>query len=205
MGFYSNAIFPRILDWAMRGPDMEEQRQVVLANAQGDIFEVGFGTALNLRYYPETVKKITTADVNPSMGKIAQRRVDQSPIEVDHHVISGDNLPFDDASFDTIVCTWTLCSIAKVDDALDEFHRVLRKGGKFLFVEHGASDDPKVRKWQDRLNPIWKLIGDGCNLNRNHRELIQDHHFTLDELDNFYLPNEPRFVAYLYRGIAGKA
>lgn len=205
MGFYSNVIFPRVLDFAMRGPEMAEQRQIVLADANGEIFEVGFGTGLNLRFYPETVKKITTADVNPSMGKIAQRRVEASPIEVDHHVISGENLPFDDASFDTVVCTWTLCSIAKVEDALDEFNRVLRKDGKFLFIEHGLSNEPKVSKWQNRLNPIWKKIGDGCNLNRNHRELIQDHKFSFDKLDNFYLPKAPKWAAYLYRGIARKA
>lgn len=205
MGFYSNVIFPRVLDLAMRNEEMAEQRQIVLADVRGDVFEVGFGTGLNLRFYPQTVKKITTADVNPSMGKIAQRRVEASPIEVDHHVISGESLPFDDRSFDTLVCTWTLCSIAKVEDALDEFNRVLRKDGKFLFIEHGAAEDSKVRKWQDRLNPIWKKIGDGCNLNRNHRELIQDHRFAFDKLDNFYLPKTPRFAGYLYRGVARKA
>lgn len=205
MGFYSNVIFPRVLDLAMRGPEMSEQRQLVLADVQGDIFEVGFGTGLNLRYYPAAVKKITTADVNPSMGKIARKRVDASPIDVDHHVISGENLPFDDSSFDTLVCTWTLCSIENVGDALDEFNRILRKDGKFVFIEHGLSDEPKVSKWQNRLNPIWKKIGDGCNLNRNHRELIQDHRFAFDKLDNFYLPKAPRWAGYLYRGVARKA
>lgn len=203
MGFYSNVIFPPILNRVMQNPEMTRERPLVLANAQGDIFEVGFGTGLNLPHYPETVKKIVTADPNAASGKIAQKQIDRSPIEVDQHVMSGDDLPFDDASFDTVVCTWTLCSIENAGGALDEFHRILRPGGKFLFIEHGLSDDPKVQKWQHRLNPIWKIIGDGCNLNRDHRELIQDHHFTFDELDNFQFKG-PKFAGYMYRGIAGK-
>lgn len=205
MGFYSNVIFPHVLDWAMRDPQMAEQRPLVLEKAQGDIFEVGFGTGLNLRYYPDTVEKITTADPHPTMGKIAQRRVDASSIDVDHHVIGGESLPFEDESFDTIVCTWTLCSIPDIEAALGQFHRILRKDGKLLFIEHGLSDNPKVQQWQNRINPVWKIIGDGCNLNRNHRELIQDHQFTFDEIDTFSFAKGLRPATFMYRGVAQKA
>lgn len=204
MGIYSKYLFPRILDLAMRDPEMKEQRPLVLEHVTGDIFEVGFGTGLNLRYYPENVKKITTADPNAGMNKLAQRRIDESSIEVDHHTMGGEDLPFDDEAFDTVVCTWTLCSIPEPDKALDEFKRILRKGGQFLFIEHGLADDPKVQKWQNRLNRFWKVIGDGCNLNRNHTELIQDHGFSFDEIDNFYFEKGPKFVGYMYRGIARK-
>ncbi len=205
MGFYSKRIFPRVLDFVMRDPQMSKERPLVLANAEGDIFEIGFGTGLNLRHYPESVKKITTADPHPTMGKIAQRRVDASPIDVEHHVIGGEKLPFEDESFDTLVCTWTLCSIPDVEAALKQFHRVLRKDGKFLFIEHGLAHDPKVQKWQHRVNPLWKKIGDGCNLNRNHRELLQDHHFAFDELDTFNFEKGISIATYMYKGIARKA
>lgn len=204
MGFYSNVIFPRVLDKVMSNGYMSKARVAVLADVKGDIFEVGFGTGLNLLFYPEYVKKITTVDVNPAMGKIAQQRVDDSPIEVQHDVLSAEVLPYDDASFDTVVCTWTLCSIPDVESALREMHRILRPGGRFHFVEHGLADDPKVRKWQERLTPIQMKIGDGCRLNRNMKELIQDHHFAYDQLETFYMPKSPRFAGYMYQGVAAK-
>ncbi|MFP6583150.1 MAG: methyltransferase domain-containing protein [Candidatus Hydrogenedentota bacterium] len=183
---------------------MSKARVAVLADVKGDIFEVGFGTGLNLLHYPESVKRITTADVNPSMGKIAKRRIDASPIEVNHDVLNAEVLPYEDASFDTVVCTWTLCSIPDVGAALSEMHRILRPGGRFHFVEHGLADDLKVRAWQHRLTPLQKRIGDGCRLNRDMKELIGDHHFSYDRLEMFYLPKSPRFAGFMYQGVASK-
>lgn len=205
MGFYSNVIFPRILDRVMDNEPTREIRTAVVGQASGDVLELGFGTGLNLPFYPESVKKITTVDPNPGVNKRAQKRIQESGVQVEHHTLSAETLPLDDASMDTVVCTWTLCSIPDPEQALAEVRRVLRPGGKFLFVEHGLSPEPKVSKWQNRLNPIWKKIGDGCNLNRNHRELIQDAHFTLAEFDNYYLEDEPKFLGYLYQGVATKA
>ena len=205
MGFYSRLIFPRMIDFMMSNDDMREIRTAVLADVSGDVFEIGFGTGLNLRHYPDSIKKITTADVNPAMGKRAQRRIDKDGVDVDCRTLDAEALPFDDASFDSVVCTWTLCSIADPMKALGELHRILRPTGKFFFVEHGLSDDPKVQKWQNRITPFWKRIGDGCHLNRNARTMIQDAHFAFTNLDTYYMDNAPRIAAYLYQGVATKA
>jgi len=204
MGIYSNYIFPRILDKVMSNGHMKKARTAVLSEVSGNVFEVGFGTGLNLDFYPEAVKKITTADINPGMNKKALKRIELSKIEVDHNVINGESLPFEEELFDSVVCTWTLCSIGQADQALQEFRRVLKPGGKFFFVEHGLADDPKVQKLQNRLTPFWKRIGDGCHLNRNIKELIQDNHFHFAEFDNYYMDESPRFAGYMYQGIAEK-
>lgn len=205
MGLYSSVIFPRILNVVMSSGYMKKARTAVLSEVSGDIFEIGFGTGLNLPHYPQGVKKITTVDVNPGMNKLAQRQIDASDIEVEHTVLNGEKLPMEDASFDSVVCTWTLCSIADVNSAMREVHRVLRPGGKFFFVEHGLSDEAKVRKWQNRLTPPWKIIGDGCHLNRNIKEIILDNKFSFLEFENYYMEKSPKFAGYLYQGVASKA
>ncbi len=204
MGLYSSHIFPYLMNQVMSNKAMTRSRAELLVSASGEIFEIGFGTGLNLKHYPSHVKKITTADVNAGMGKLAQRSIDASPIEVDNRVLNGEDLPLTDESFDTVVCTWTLCSIPNVEQALKELHRILKPGGQFLFVEHGLADNPKTQRMQHRVNPLWKLIGDGCHLNRNITELIQDHHFLLPDVQNFYMPGGPRFASYMYQGVATK-
>lgn len=204
MGLYSRYIFPRVMNLAMSGKPVTRIRKELLLRAEGDVFEIGFGTGLNLPNYPPTVKKITTVDPNPGVNKLAQQRIRESPIEVECHLLSAETLPMDDESFDTVVSTFTLCSIPNVGRALDEIRRVLRPGGKFLFAEHGLADDPKVRRWQDRLNGLQRRIGDGCNLNRNMRELISDHRFKFLEFKNFYMPKTPRIFGYIYQGVAVK-
>lgn len=205
MGLYSNVIFPKILDKIMSNGYMTKARIALLKDVSGDIFEIGFGTGLNLAHYPKHVKKLRTADVNPGMNTLANQRIDASPIEVDHNVLNGESLPFEDESFDSVVCTWTLCSIPDVGSALNEMHRILRPSGKFFFVEHGLADDPKVRKWQNRLTPVQRRIGDGCHFNRDIEELIRNHHFKYDQLETFYMKKAPRFGGYMYQGIASKA
>lgn len=179
-------------------------RKEILAEVSGDVFELGFGTGLNLPHYPGHVKKLVTADPNPGMRKAAQERIANSSIEVDCRVLGGEALPFDDASFDAIVCTWTMCSIPDADRVLAHCHRVLRPGGKFFFVEHGLADDPAVRKWQARLDPFWGIIGDGCHLNRNIKKLIQDNKFRFENFKNFYMPGAFKFMGYMYQGVAVK-
>lgn len=202
MGFYSRYIFPYVMHTVMSNKAMTRSRAELLVEADGEIFEIGFGTGLNLAHYPSHINKITTADVNAGMGRLAQKSIDASTIEVDNRVLDGENLPLPDASFDTVVCTWTLCSIPNVNKAMGELHRILRPGGKFLFVEHGLADDPKVQRMQHRVTPYWKIVGDGCHLNRNIRELFQDHHFAIPRLNNFYMPGAPRFASYMYQGVA---
>jgi ubiquinone/menaquinone biosynthesis C-methylase UbiE len=204
MGFYSQVIFPRLLDWSMSAPEFSTLRQQLLMEAQGEILEIGFGTGLNLAFYPASVQKLTTLDVNPGMNSIAQKRISASNIEIEHFVLNGEHLPMPDRSFDTVVSTWTLCSIDRVETALSEIYRVLKSHGKFIFIEHGLSDLPSVQVWQNRLTPLQKKIAEGCHLNRKIEGLLEKH-FDGVKLKQFVLEGTPAVVGYTYQGVATKA
>lgn len=204
MGLYSRYILPQLLDWSMAGPEMGELRREVLAQVKGEVLEIGFGTGLNLAYYPEAVTRLTTVDVNPGMGAIARTRVAQSPIPVTQQIASSEGLPMADESFDSVVSTWTLCSIAQVDHALVEIKRVLRTGGRFFFLEHGLSSEPGVQQWQHRLNPIQQVIGGGCNLDRDIQAIVE-RQFGPVAIKRFVLKGYPAIAASMYQGIAVKA
>jgi ubiquinone/menaquinone biosynthesis C-methylase UbiE len=204
INIYSRFIFPSLIDRVMSGEDFANYRRVVLADAIGSVLEIGFGTGLNLAYYPvDKVAKITTVDVNAGMNKLAQKRVAASSIKVDYRVLNGENLPMADNTFDTVVSTWTLCSIKDVDRSISEIYRVLKPNGKFLFIEHGLSNEPDIQTWQHRLTPIQKIIGDGCHLDRSIRSLISQQFDKLD-IQEFYNPDAPKIGGYFYRGIAIK-
>jgi SAM-dependent methyltransferase len=202
--FYSEVIFPRLCDLFLNRPFVAKHRRRLLASALGDVLEIGFGTGLNLAHYPDQVRKITTVDPNAGMHRLAQRRVRQSRIEVEQQVLSGEELPFEENRFDCVVSTFTLCSIADVCQAVSEVCRVLRPGGRFLFLEHGLSSDPTVQKWQHRLNWLETRLADGCRLDRNIKELIAAQSFSSIEVDEFYLEHTPKTHGYLYRGMATK-
>src|SRR5262245_825535 len=135
------------MDKALSAEEFQQIRKSVLTEVRGEVFEIGFGTGLNLPHYPRTVRRITTVDPNPGARRIAERRMAQSPIQVIHHTLRGENLPLEDSSFDSIVSTFTLCSILDVDKALLEMRRILKSGGRLHFVEHGLSDDPRIQWW----------------------------------------------------------
>lgn len=170
---------------------------------QVDILEIGFGTGLNLPHYPESIAKITTIDPNPGMQRLAHERIIASDINVDFQILNGETLPIADASFDSIVCTWTLCSIPQADKAISEVYRLLRPNGKFFFIEHGLSPDQKIQAWQNRLTPIQKIIADGCHLNRKIERIIAVK-FPNVTIEQFYAPNLPKVIGYMYQGIATK-
>jgi len=188
----------------MDRPFVAKHRQQLLATVSGDVLEIGFGTGLNLPHYPAQVRRITTVDPNAGMHRLAQRRVRRSKIEVDQRVLSGERLPFEGDRFDCAICTFTLCSIEDVDQALSEVYRVLRPGGRFLFLEHGLSPEPNVQKWQRRLNWLEMRLADGCHLDRNMKELVAAQPFSSVEVEQFYLESAPKTHGYLYRGMALK-
>ncbi len=188
----------------MSTAEFQRIRKSVLADVRGEVFEIGFGTGLNLPHYPNEVKRITTVDPNPGAGRIAKRRIAQSSIEVVHRVLHGEKVPLDDETFDSVACTFTLCSIGDVLKALGEMRRILKPGGRFFFVEHGLSNDPRWQWWQHKLNPLQRIIGDGCNLDRDPVALLRQAQFRIEKSDNFYLESAPRFAGYLYRGVAVK-
>jgi ubiquinone/menaquinone biosynthesis C-methylase UbiE len=204
MNIYSQLIFPNLIDRVMSGQSFSDYRKTLLADAAGEVLEIGFGTGLNLAYYPvDRVNKITTIDINAGMNKLAQKRIAASPISVDFQVLNGENLPMEDNAFDTVVSTWTLCSIKDLDRAIAEIYRVLKPGGKFLFIEHGLSNEPNIQTWQHRITPIQKFIGEGCHLDRDIKQSISQ---VFDRLDikEFYSPNTPKIGGYFYQGMAIK-
>jgi ubiquinone/menaquinone biosynthesis C-methylase UbiE len=188
----------------MDRPFVAKHRQRLLATAHGDVLEIGFGTGLNLPHYRSQVRKITTVDPNVGMHRLAQQRIRRSNFKVDHRVLSGERLPFEDNRFDCAVSTFTLCSIEDVGQALSEVYRVLKPAGKFLFLEHGLSLEPNVQKWQHRLNWLEMRLADGCHLDRNVKELVAAQPFSSVEVEEFYLEKTPRTHGYLYRGVAIK-
>ena len=204
MGFYSRRIFPYLMDWSMASPHFAKYRQETLSHVKGEVLEIGFGTGLNLSYYPATLHQLATVDVNPAIHQLAQKRLRNSAIVVKHHVISGENLPMAANTFDSVVSTFTLCSIAKVEQAIEEIHRVLRPGGQFFFAEHGLSNDPKIQAWQQRLTPLQRRLGDGCHLDRNIRQLVANQFSTLTVAAD-YAEGFPKVLAYFYQGVATKA
>jgi ubiquinone/menaquinone biosynthesis C-methylase UbiE len=202
MGLYSRYIFPRLCDWTLNNSIVAECRREILRHAGGEILEIGFGTGLNLLNYPPEVRKITTVDPHVGMHRLAQKRIRQAGIAVDQYVLSSERLPFEDRRFDSIVSTFTLCSVDAVEKALGELYRVLKPGGRFLFLEHGLSPEPRIQKWQRRLNWLQMRLGDGCRLDREIGALVRAQPFATVETENFYLEKSPKTHGYLYKGIA---
>ena len=204
MGLYSKFIFPRFYDRVADKPHWIKYRKQQLSRAEGEVLEIGVGTGLNLPHYPKHVRKITTVDPNLGMNKRLQRRIEELDIEVDKRIIRSEKLPFDDATFHCVVSTMTLCSIPDVEQAMNELFRVLRPGGRLLFLEHGLSPDQRVSKWQRRLNWLQGKIADGCRLDLDVRGLLASQPFEFVEMDNFYMEKTPRTHGYMYRGMAVK-
>jgi ubiquinone/menaquinone biosynthesis C-methylase UbiE len=203
MNLYTRFLLPRLLDRSMSDDSLTRHRKDLLSQVTGETLEIGFGTGLNLPYYPAHLQKLTTVDVNPGMNALAARRVRSSNIEVDLQVINSENLPMAEHSFDSVVSTWTLCSIANVEQALQEIYRVLKPEGRFFFIEHGLSNEPNIQTWQHRLTPIQKIIADGCHLDRDIQGLVEMQ-FPQVTIAQFPAENLPKVVGYFYKGIATK-
>lgn len=204
MSFYHHYLFPYLLDLAMASPALRKPRQRTLAPASGRILEIGFGTGRNLQHYPSSVTKLEAIDPDLDLDRLSQPRIRHAAIAVDFHHLDAEHLPFEEASFDTVVSTMTLCSIPDIAHALREIQRVLKPGGQFLFLEHGRSPDPGVARWQDRINPHWMPLAGGCHLNRPIRELVEQAGLVPAEVKNYYLRKSPRIVGYMTEGSARK-
>jgi len=187
----------------MSSESMTNYRQRLLNEVSGDVLEIGFGTGLNLPHYSEAVTSLTTVDPNEGMSAIAQKRIDASPIPIKTRAISGEQLPMPEASFDNVVCTWTLCSIPNVEQALREAYRVLKPGGKFFFIEHGLSNEGNIARLQNWATPVQKIVADGCHLNRKIDALVSEV-FDQVESEEFYADDLPKLMGYFYRGTATK-
>ena len=204
MGLYARTIFPWLCDVALDNALVAQHRRQLLADVQGTVLEIGFGTGLNLPCYSQHVQRITAVDPNAGMTRRAARRIGQSGIAVELCAVSGEQLPFEDGTFDSVVSTFTLCSVEWVDRAIAEVYRVLTLGGRFFLLEHGLSPDPSIQRWQRRLNGLQRRLAQNCHLDRNMRELLTRQPFRFVDLDEFYLERTPRTHGYLCRGMATK-
>ena len=202
MGLYAKYVLPRVIDLAMKNRDCARLRAEWLPNARGLVLEVGIGSGLNLPFYPSQVRKVYGVDPSLELQQIARRRVIEERFPVEFLSQSAEErLPLAEASIDTVVSTWVLCSIPNPSKALQEMRRVLKPEGHLIFLEHGRSPDDPVAAWQDRLTPTWKRITGGCHLNRKIDALIEAAGFHTTETRSFYLPG-PRPMTYTYQGLA---
>lgn len=203
MGFYSEIILPRFVDWLMAGRGFQKLRRKCLAGLGGTVLEVGFGSGHNLPFYPAGVDKIFAVDPSKLGRKLARQRLAETSIPVEFLDLDGKTIPLEEGSVDCVLTTWTLCTIPDVEKALTEMHRVLKRDGKLHFMEHGRANEASIARWQDRLNPIQKLVAGGCHLNRRMDELILASGLTLSVLENFYMRG-PKIGTFMYGGVATK-
>ena len=201
VGFYQRRILPHLINLAMCNRDLLPYRQRLLSAAEGRTLEIGIGSGLNLPFYPQDVREIIGLDPSPELLAMVQQAAGRTSCPVKFMNASAEATPLDDRSIDTVITTWTLCSIPGASRALSEMRRVLKPGGHLLFVEHGLSPDANVRKWQDWLTSAWKRIGGGCHLNRPIRSMIENAGFNFTELETGYIKG-PSPMTYLYQGRA---
>ena len=201
MTVWGRLVLPRLIDLVMRNQAAATERARLVPLASGVVLEIGIGSALNLPYYTSAVRALVGVDPSEELWRIGRRRLGASPFPIRYVEGSAEVLPVADRRVDTVVTTWTLCSIPDAGAALAEMRRVLRPGGRLVFIEHGRSPDPSVRRWQDRLTPLWARVAGGCHLNRPIDALLEAAGFQPITLDRGY-GEGPRPMSYLYKGVA---
>jgi ubiquinone/menaquinone biosynthesis C-methylase UbiE len=201
MSLYSDVILPRLCHLSMSNRELIPYRQRLVGAAEGRVLEIGSGSGLNLPYYPRTVCEVLALEPAPQLIVMARRRSRDISMPVTFIEASAERIPFESMSFDTVVTTWTLCTIPRASDALSEMRRVLRPGGRLLFVEHGRALEQRVRRWQDRLTPVWRCVSGGCHLNRQIDALIVKAGFEIDAMTLDYMRG-PKIMTFMYEGSA---
>jgi ubiquinone/menaquinone biosynthesis C-methylase UbiE len=201
MGFYQDQILPFVIHLAMRQRNLTAYRSRVVPAAEGRVLEIGIGSGLNLPFYTRKAERVIGLDPSPKLLSMAGQAARQSMGAVELVEGSAEAIPLADRSVDTVVTTWTLCSIPNARGSLGEMRRVLKPGGRLLFVEHGRSPDPSVCRWQDLLTPVWKRIGGGCHPNRTIGALIEAAGFQFERIDTGYMRG-PRPLTFMYEGSA---
>ena len=204
MNVYEKSLLPWLIHWGMRSKVATAERRRVIPLASGTVLEVGVGSGLNLPFYRPKVQRLYALDPSRELWKMARKRVREVSFPVDFLAASAERIPLEDVSVDTVVSTWTLCTIPDPLQALSEMRRVLKPEGRLIFVEHGRSPDSGVRTWQNRLTPVWKRVAGGCHLNRPIDALIADAGFDIRQIDRGY-SRGPKPMTYLYKGFAQRA
>ncbi len=194
---YERYVLPRLISCACGGKVFARQRRKVVPMAERRVLEVGIGSGLNLPFYdPARVSSVTGVDPSPELRAMAESAPRAAGLAVSVEAGAGERLPFADGSFDTLVCTYTLCSVGAVEAVLAEMRRVLKPGGSYLFCEHGLAPDADVARWQKRLDPLWKRIAGNCHLSRPVAATIAANGFVVEETASMYLPGTPRFAGW---------
>ncbi len=203
MKIYENYVLPNLINMACSSKPVLRQRNKVVPLAEGRVLEVGFGSGLNLPYYnPDKIDFIWGLEPSEGMRKKAQKNLKQSSLNIKWLDLPGEEIPLDNDSVDTILLTYTLCTIPDWQTALIQMKRVLKPGGKLLFCEHGEAPDEAVKKWQQRVNPYWKTMAGGCNLNRPIPLCLEQAGFKIQEMNTMYLPSTPKIAGFNYWGMA---
>jgi ubiquinone/menaquinone biosynthesis C-methylase UbiE len=202
MGFYRERVLPRVINVACGGKNAKPLRQRVCEGLAGDVVEIGFGSGLNVPFYPATVTSVAAVEPSDLAWKLADKRLRAATVPVERAGLDGQSLPFADDSFDVAVSCWTLCTIPDVAAALQEVRRVVKPGGTLHFVEHGLAPDERVRRWQRRLDPLEQRLAGGCHFTRPIVDLLTTAGFTIAELDIFYEKGAPKFAGADSLGIA---
>lgn len=203
MGLYTNKVFPLILDSQLDQEKYRIERIKTLREVEGDILEIGLGTGLNLPHYPKEIEKIVALDIHLNTNSKLEARIKESGIEVELHMADGRNMPFKNDSFDSVVSTWTLCSISNLDSALSEIHRVLKPSGRFVFLEHGLAKNQSIQKFQRIFTPVQKILACGCHLDREMDVLIKSAGFKIHCMEKYRLGGIMTSLAdTMYRGVA---
>jgi ubiquinone/menaquinone biosynthesis C-methylase UbiE len=201
MNLYERYVLPWLIHLAMRNTVATAERARFVPLASGTVLEVGVGSGLNLPFYGPKVERLYALEPSRELWRMARRRVREANFPVEYRPDPAERIPLDDASADTVVTTWTLCTIPDPAHALGEMKRVLKPEGRLIFVEHGRAPEPGVRGWQDRLSPLWRRVAGGCHLNRPIDELIRGAGFHVGQLEQAYSSGLKPF-AYLYKGVA---
>jgi ubiquinone/menaquinone biosynthesis C-methylase UbiE len=201
MGVYSDLILPCLCHLSMTNSRLLPYRQRTVSGAEGRVLEIGSGSGLNLPLYRHPVREVLAIEPSRRLIAMSEQRARNSTVPVTFLQTSAEELPFESMSFDVVVMTWTLCSIPRASEALSEIRRVLRANGRLLFVEHGRAPEERVRRWQDRVTPVWRRVSGGCHLNREIDRLIAHAGFDIQKMNTGYMPG-PKMMTYLYEGSA---
>ena len=204
MGFYREHVLPRIVDRTCGTGELRRWREQVTAGLSGTVVEIGFGSGLNMPAYPPEVHLVYAVEPALTARRLAEERIAESHVHVEHVALHGESIPLDDGACDGALSTFTLCTIPDVEAALAEVRRVLRPGGRFHFLEHGLSPDPSVATWQRRLEPVQKRIADGCHLTRDAADLVRRAGFEIERVESRYAKG-PKPWTWLTEGAAIKA
>ena len=200
---YEKMVLPKLCDKCCGTKPINYQRKKVVPLAKGVVLEVGIGSGLNIPFYNKNnIEKIIGLDPSEELNVLAKRVADDNGIQIDFLINGAEDIDFPDNSVDTILITYTLCTIPNLNKSMSEMKRVLKPGGKFIFCEHGIAPDINIIKWQRRINPIWGIFFGGCNINRNIPKIISESGFNISNLNQMYLPSTPKIVGYNYWGEA---